>query len=511
MKQVAIYCRQSKDRKDSLSIETQIEKCQALCSIKGKPYQVYSDKGFSGSNTDRPAYSLMLNDIKKGLIDEVVVYKLDRISRNLNDFTNMVFEFQKYDVTVASAVESFDNSTPMGRAMINLLMVFAQLEREQTADRIKDNVMYRATQGRWTGGTVPYGYDAVRVQDGAKTKPMLIPNEEESKIVIDIFNWYLNEDMPLRAIAHKLNFLGIQTKNDKKWSASRITLLLKSLYYCKNGPLIHEYFDGSKYILLNDLNDYNDKTGMNYYKKRISDKEQYVVVSEHQGIIDAETWISTQGKFGIKINRANTAKKNLLNGLVKCHYCGKSMNLHGNQYTYYKCKTREDFGTVSCIQSGIRGDKLENEIIKKILSYCSSESKVKKIISISKKPDELPKINNEFEMLNNNLKNKNNDIAKIISFLKTSDNPKVNFIVSQELEQLSNEIAEIESKINSIKLQKDTMTNKVINQELILELFMKFPESFKSADFDLRKKLIRQLVESVIVKGKEATITFKKF
>ena len=506
---IAIYARQSKDKKDSLSIDSQIEKCASFCTYKEKEYKIYSDKGFSGKNTDRHAYNLMLQDIKKGLIDEVVVYQLSRISRNLHDFINMVVEYQKYNVTIASATESLDNSTPMGRAMINILMVFAQLEREQTGERIKDNVMYRATQGRFLGGTTPYGYDSIRVPDGAKTKPMLIPNKNESKIVKDIYKWYL-EDVPLRNIAHKLNALGIFTKNNKKWSASRITILLKSLYYCKNEPSIYDYFENSKYVLLNNKIDFNGKTAMNYYKKRIDASEQYVIVSEHEGLIDADTWIKVQGKFGKKINRSETARRNLLNGLIKCGYCGKSLNLHGGKYMYFKCKTREDFGPGACPQLGTRADKLESEVIDKLINICTNQKYINMTLAKSNNINNLSTVNDELQLLNNNLKQKNIEVSKVINFLKSSDNQKVNEIVNKELSSLSDEITDIENKINIVKLQKENLDGKKINKELIFELFKSFPDKFKNADFDTKRKLIKELVELITIKDKLFKIKFYK-
>ena len=124
----AIYARQSVDKKDSISIESQIEFCKY--ELKGGNCKEYTDKGYSGKNTDRPKFQELVRDIKRGLIAKVVVYKLDRISRSILDFANMMELFQQYNVEVVSSTEKFDTSTPMGRAMLNICIVFAQLERE---------------------------------------------------------------------------------------------------------------------------------------------------------------------------------------------------------------------------------------------------------------------------------------------------------------------------------------------------------------------------------------------
>jgi len=120
----AIYGRQSVDKKDSISIESQIEFCQY--ELKGESYREYTDKGFSGKNTDRPKFQELIRDIEQGLISTVIVYKLDRISRSIIDFARMMELFQRYNVEFVSATEKFDTSTPMGRAMLNICIVFAQ-------------------------------------------------------------------------------------------------------------------------------------------------------------------------------------------------------------------------------------------------------------------------------------------------------------------------------------------------------------------------------------------------
>ena len=146
----AIYGRQSVDKKDSISIESQIEFCRH--ELKGGNYKEYTDKGFSGKNTDRPKFQELISDIEAGLIQRVVVYKLDRISRSIIDFANMMELFQRHNVEFISSTEKFDTSTPMGRAMLNICIVFAQLER------VTDAYYSRCRKGFHMSGRAPYGY-----------------------------------------------------------------------------------------------------------------------------------------------------------------------------------------------------------------------------------------------------------------------------------------------------------------------------------------------------------------
>ena len=141
----AIYARQSVDRADSISIESQIEFCKY--ELKGGSFREYRDRGYSGKNTTRPQLQQLLADIRRGEIGKVIVYKLDRISRSILDFSNMMELFQQYQVEFVSSTEKFDTSTPMGRAMLNICIVFAQLERETIQKRVCDAYYSRSQKG----------------------------------------------------------------------------------------------------------------------------------------------------------------------------------------------------------------------------------------------------------------------------------------------------------------------------------------------------------------------------
>ena len=177
----AIYARQSVDKKDSISIESQIEFCKY--ELKGGNCKEYTDKGYSGKNTDRPKFQELVRDIKRGLIAKVVVYKLDRISRSILDFANMMELFQQYNVEFVSSTEKFDTSTPMGRAMLNICIVFAQLERETIQKRVTDAYYSRSQRGFKMGGKAPYGFHTEPIKmDGINTKKLVVNPDEAANI-----------------------------------------------------------------------------------------------------------------------------------------------------------------------------------------------------------------------------------------------------------------------------------------------------------------------------------------
>ena len=151
----AIYARQSVDKKGSLSIEGQIELCRKFTAGE---LRIFSDRGFSGKNMRRPAFGELMEAVEAGEIERIVVYRLDRFSRSLADFSRIWEVLQKNGVAFLSVSEQFDTSSPVGRAMLSIVMTFAQLERETTAERVRDNYHHRASLGAWPGGPAPYGY-----------------------------------------------------------------------------------------------------------------------------------------------------------------------------------------------------------------------------------------------------------------------------------------------------------------------------------------------------------------
>ena len=159
---IAIYCRQSIDKKDSISIEQQEQACKAFTF--GAPYAVYSDKGYTGANTNRPEFSSLMSDVQNGSIQKVIVYKVDRISRSLQDFVGIYSEFEKHGVEFVSCNEQFDTSTAMGKATLQIIMVFAELERNMIQKRVKDNFYERAKKGLFLAGVAPYGFKKVPVE-----------------------------------------------------------------------------------------------------------------------------------------------------------------------------------------------------------------------------------------------------------------------------------------------------------------------------------------------------------
>lgn len=198
----AVYARQSVDKKDSVSIETQIDSCRR--HLEGQP-EVFQDRGFSGKNTNRPAFHRLMEAVEAGQVTKIIVYRLDRFSRSIADFGRVWEVLEHHGVEFQSVTENFDTSSPMGRAMLNIVLVFAQLERETIAERVRDNYQHRFSLGAWPGGPAPYGYSLTKITDSQGRQASSLAVNDNAPVVRRIFESYAQEGASLQGIARALN------------------------------------------------------------------------------------------------------------------------------------------------------------------------------------------------------------------------------------------------------------------------------------------------------------------
>lgn len=207
----AIYTRKSSEEgldQDFNSLDAQREACAAyIASQKHEGWvllpEYYDDGGISGGTMDRPALQRLLNDIDKGLVDQIVVYKIDRLTRSLSDFAKLVDHLDAAEASFVSVTQSFNTSTSMGRLTLNVLLSFAQFEREVTAERIRDKISASKKKGLWMGGSVPIGYDIC----GRSLKL----NEKEAETIRTIYDLYRKYGN-IRLVKNKMDKLGLRSK-----------------------------------------------------------------------------------------------------------------------------------------------------------------------------------------------------------------------------------------------------------------------------------------------------------
>ena len=187
-------------------------------------YEVFEDAGYSAKNTDRPAYQRMMARCRAGEFSHIVVWKLDRISRNLLDFAEMYAELKKRGITFISKNEQFDTSTSFGEAMLKIILVFAELERNMTSERVTATMISRAQSGQWNGGRIPFGYDY------DKQTTLFSLNEKEHATVQRMNNEY-EERSSLLKVARLLNSLSLFPRSGNPWTPATVCAILRNPFY----------------------------------------------------------------------------------------------------------------------------------------------------------------------------------------------------------------------------------------------------------------------------------------
>ena len=343
----AVYARQSVEKKNSISIEGQIELCRKASSGN---LSVYQDRGYSGKNTERPDFQRLLRDIQAGKISKVYVYRLDRFSRSVADFGRLWEVLQEHHVEFVSVSENFDTTTPMGRAMLHIIMVFAQLERETTAERVKDNYYRRAQLGAWPGGPAPFGYSVGRANgaDG-RSIPTLVPSDCADH-VIRIFNEYAMEGASLGSVAKKLNEEGVPSPKRGTWDNVALSRLLHNPTYVMADEQVYLHYKGLGCIVTVPKESFDGVHGVLLVGKRDKSKKKYTDVREHSvsvlnsiGIVPADVWLACQNKLQKNQQIGNSGKgtHTWLSGLLKCAKCGYSLKvLKENKWRWLVCSGR---------------------------------------------------------------------------------------------------------------------------------------------------------------------------
>ena len=452
-----VYGRQSLDKKDSISIESQIEHCEY--ELKGESYKVYKDKGYSGKNTDRPAFKALMRDIENGLISKVVVYKLDRISRSIMDFANMMSVFQKYNVEFVSSTEKFDTSTPMGRAMLNICIVFAQLERETIQQRIKDAYHSRSLKGFFMGSKIPFGYKPEpTVIDGINTKMMVVDPDEVERVKL-MYEMYTDPQTTLGDIIKHFADSGLDF-GDRQLGRGNLCNMLRNPVYVQADLDIYEFFKNQGATFVNDVSDFAGTNGCYLYRGRdvighskYDVRDYNLVIAPHEGIISSETWLNCRKKLMSNEDFAggnHKAKNTWLVGKAKCGNCGKGLmyTLAPNKTGYFRCRKRAD--SKDCEGTGtLRVHEMEefvyNEMCRKMAEFqtLTSGKATKANPKLTKLRVELAQVEGEIDKLIDTLMDANPMLLsyanKKIEELDTKRQALINAIAAMSVSTVSPE------------------------------------------------------------------------
>lgn len=532
----AIYSRKSLFSEKGDSVENQIQMCKDYANLNLrhkdiKEFLIYEDEGFSGGNTNRPQFKQLVLDAKLKKFDVLICYRLDRISRNVADFSTTLEILQRNDIDFVSIKEQFDTSTPMGRAMVYISSVFAQLERETIAERVRDNMLELAKSGRWLGGTPPFGFisESKKFLDehlNPRSMTILKEDPKEMEIVKLIFSKYL-EGQSLSYVQRYLLQNFIKTRNGCEFTLNSLSRILKNPVYVKSSEELFTYLKHSGIEVcgtpdnLHGVLTYNKlKTSYTIEGELVRserDKNKWIAaVSKHEGVIESLDFLKVQSliaKNSIKFETSARSTKALLTGILKCSNCGSRMKIvysarnkkTGVQRTYYACTLKKDSGGVRCNSKNVRVDDLDPIVIttmkdlgvNKLKVIDTLKEKLNKASSSINSLDEKKEAQKQIQSRKNQMKN-------LID--KLSLDGDLFDVISVKIKELKSEIMEYEKVLFSIENSLDSIKENEINLDFISILLEKC-SIFDTLDTVEQKLLIRNLTEGILWDGENNQFT----
>lgn len=450
---VACYCRVSttEQAENGHSIDEQQERTSAYCKAMGWTPKVYTDAGYSGSNMNRPSLQNLIKDVQAHKFDKIVVYKLDRLSRSQKDTLYLIEDiFLQNNCDFVSMSENFDTSSPFGRAMIGILAVFAQLEREQIKERMTMGREARAKQGKYTGSwRHPIGYDYINGE--------LVVNEFEKVQINRIFEDYAS-GVGVAKIAKNLNDAGLYHKYGK-WTENVVRTLLDRKTYIGYVRFEGEWFKGTHEPIISE---------------ELFDRVQSVIRSKK----DSYGHI----KYGSAVS--------YLGGMIICKQCGERYYKHrlgsrGYKYDWYCCKNRYPkvkYTGHECKNKNWKMKELDDLIF----------DEIRKLKFESSKPHKMP---NKAPVIKRQIIDLDKQIDRLLDLYTMGDMP----------------LDKIESKMNEIKEQKTRLETQLTSGPDITlkdakKMIRSLDDILETGTLEDVRSFIRALIDHIEIDGENVLI-----
>ncbi|MBU1700157.1 MAG: recombinase family protein [Candidatus Eisenbacteria bacterium] len=489
----AIYTRKSTDEgldSDFNSLDAQREAAEAyIASQKAEGWTFlpdrYDDGGFSGGTMDRPALRQLLADVEAGKIDCVVVYKVDRLSRSLLDFSRIIEILDKHGVSFVSVTQQFATNTSIGRLTLNMLFSFAQFEREIISERTSDKMSAARRKGKWIGGIPVLGYDI----DPAGGR--LVVNEEEAARVRAIFDLYLEKESLLETV---------RELNRRRWTTKRWTTK-KGL---ERGGVPFEKGNFSR-MLTNIV-----------YIGNIQHRGS-VYPGEHEAIVDEKVWQRVQkmlGRNGTAGGRASRNKYNaLLRGILWCTPCETAMyhtytNKGDRRYRYYVCGQAQKNGRDSCPTKSIPAGEIERFVVERIRCIGTDpklQGKVLETIRANVK-GQLDEFDRERRTIAKDLRRWSTEVKRLVGPSSKGQGQKSR---PTKLVDLQERIEAEEARLGEISRRKAELESEQVDEKDLAAALESFAPIWDSLSPREQARAVQLLVERVGYDGETLAITFR--
>jgi DNA invertase Pin-like site-specific DNA recombinase/archaellum component FlaC len=535
---IAIYSRKSKFTGKGESIENQIEMCrqyirQRYPHTAESDLLIYEDEGFSGGSTDRPQFKKMMAGARKRSFSVLVCYRLDRISRNIGDFARLIEELSSLTISFVSIREQFDTNSPMGRAMMYIASVFSQLERETTAERIRDNMRELAKTGRWLGGTTPTGYRSQPVEkvdsDGRTRKSFrLIFQPEEIETVALIFHKYLETDS-LTQVETFLIQNGILSKTGKRYTRFTVKSILENPVYMAADRDAYFYFADSGAELCAGKEDFDGKYGIMAYNKtvqrhgktnRVREMSGWIIaIGSHRGILSGADWVRVQKMLqqnkskSYRKSKSNTA---LLSGLLRCGKCGSYLrpkltrrkSRNGEPVYTYLCELKEKSRSQNCAVPNVNGNAIDQSVCSEIARLSEDGPAFLRRLTLCFKAleDDKNGLDSELERLEQSVRGKEKAISNLVSALAEGRSSTANQYIAKRIDKLKENEDFLRFKMQELKDRADLRNLPDDQMEKITSTLCSFSSAFESMPAEKKRGALRVLIDRIVWDGETAVV-----
>ena len=482
----AVYTRKSSDEgldQEFNSLDAQREAGEAyIASQKAEGWTClpdrYDDGGFSGGSMERPALERLLRDVDAGRIDCVVVYKVDRLSRSLLDFGRIMEAFERCGVSFVSVTQQFNTTSSMGRLTLNILLSFAQFEREIIGERIRDKIAAQKRRGKWAGGVPVLGYDV----DRGGPSPRLVVNAAEAARVREIFRMYLDKGSLLPVV----NELARRGWANKK----RVTK--------KGKALGGRPFDkATLHVLLTNP----------VYAGKVAHKGE-LYNGEHEAIVEPPLFDAVQAQLRAHGRGGGAEARNkhgaLLRGMLRCKRCGCAMthtftsSRKGRAHRYYRCVRAIKSGSAACPSATLPAGEIERVVVEEVRRLAGDKALLGRVLAEAQSAirGELDAVIKERDVLRAEIDRHHRELRRLAG----SD--------SRRAAELHERIAGAERRLPELAARIAELERESITRAEAEEAFADFDGLWQGLSPREQQRLVRLLVASVEYDGESVAVTF---